>query len=216
VYPDDFSKNLTLAHKILLSALQWERKTQQIQKERNAINVKLRNELDELSKQKQQIEKVTETKETELENENTAIKAREKVVAELRKQLTEQSEQLKTVQKYFMLTSTQGLDFATKAFRLNPSPAPMLEIVLVAGRLGQLRSRVTKFCKDLFDDFEKNQGQYSRQDGYRLRLGAVRIACIHLRQIARATKNTELAVFYRDKIAEYDRKREALAREKRW
>jgi hypothetical protein len=216
VYPDDFSKNLTLAHKILLSAVQLQHNIQQMRKEQNAINAKLKNELEELRKQKQQIEKGTEATEAELENAKAAIKAREKVVAELRKQLAEQSEQLKTVEKYLMVVSKQGLDFAAKAFGLNPSPAPMLEIVLIAGRLGQLRSRVTKFCKDLFDDFEKNQGQYSRQDGYRLRLGAARIACIHLREIARATKNTELAIVYRDKIAEYDRKREALAREKRW
>ena len=92
----------------------------------------------------------------------------------------------------------------------------MLEIVLVAGRIGQLRLHVTNFCKNLFDDFEKNQGQYSRQDGYRLRLGAARIACIHLQRIAQVAKNTELVKLYGDKITEYDRKREALAREKRW
>ncbi len=258
VYPDDFSKSLTLAHKMLLSAAHWEEQRRQIEKGENAATVKLNREtatirtkekavaqlkkklaglseqldgltqrlqgtqqqggpeLEELLKQKQQIEKAIETTETELENENTAIKASEKAVAELREQLAEQSEQLKTVQKYLMVVSRQGLDFATKAFKLNPSPAPMLEIVLVAGRIAQLRPHVTNFCKNLFDDFEKNQGQYSRQDGYRLRLGAVRIACIHLQRIAQATKNTELATLYSDKITEYDRKREALAREKRW
>lgn len=258
VYPDDFSKSLTLAHKMLLFAAHRENERRQIEKLENAQTVKLNretaivrtkqketarsrdtlaalsgksdalqqrlqvaeqqatSELEELRKQKQQIEKAIEAKEAELENQNTAIKASQKVVARCKADLAALSEQSKTVRQDIAVVGGQGLDFAIKAHNLNPSPAPMLEMVLLAGGCAQLRPRVTNFCKNLFDDFEKKEDQYRRQDGYRLKLGAVRIACIHLQKVAQATKKTELARLYGGKITEYDRKREALAREKRW
>ena len=86
----------------------------------------------------------------------------------------------------------QGLDFAIKAFNLNPSPAPMIEIVIVAARFAELKPRIDDFCRKVVDDFVKNRDLYTKQDGYRLRIEAVRLACMHLERVAQAEKNTEL------------------------
>ncbi|MHC4500665.1 MAG: hypothetical protein ACYS21_16325, partial [Planctomycetota bacterium] len=50
----------------------------------------------------------------------------------------------------------KGLDFAVAAFELNPSGAPMQEI-LSAAKFAELKPRVNDFCRTWFDDFTQNK-----------------------------------------------------------
>ncbi|MHC4585053.1 MAG: hypothetical protein ACYS3N_11010, partial [Planctomycetota bacterium] len=59
-----------------------------------------------------------------------------------------------------------GFDFAVKAFELIQSPAPMLEIILVASRFAELRPDVQKFCEDYIDKFTENEAKWANEDGY--------------------------------------------------
>jgi hypothetical protein len=110
----------------------------------------------------------------------------------------------------------KGLNFAIEAFNLNPSPAPMLEIILVAARLVELRPDVDKFCKDYIDKFTENKTNWAKQDGYRHRVEAARLASFHLENIARTQKNTKLAEFYTDIRRRCLNERRVLAKERRW
>jgi hypothetical protein len=110
----------------------------------------------------------------------------------------------------------EGLDCAIKAFNLNPSPAPMIEVVLLAARFPELKSRIDDFCRKVVDDFVKNKNLYTKQDGYRLRIEAIRLACMHSERVARAEKNTELEKFYDDEIAKCEEERNRLSDEQRW
>jgi len=110
----------------------------------------------------------------------------------------------------------QALEFAIKAFQLNPSPAPMVEIILVATRYAELKPRINEFCKDYVDQFVKNQKQLSRQHSYRHKVEACRLACAHLRNGALAQNDTERVHFYDDLIKKCEKERDRLFREKRW
>ncbi len=108
----------------------------------------------------------------------------------------------------------QGLDFAIKAFHLNPSAAPMMEIIYAAGRFAELKPHVTNFCKNYFDTFVKNKDTYLKQDGYRLKVQSVHLAGIHLEKVAREQKDIKLANFYATKTKEYASERDKMF--KRW
>ena len=110
----------------------------------------------------------------------------------------------------------QGLDFAIKAFNLNPSPAPMIEIVLVAARFAEVKPRIDDFCRKVVDDFVKNKNLYTKRDGYRLRVEAVRLACMHLERVAQVEKNTERQEFYAAERRKCEEERERLSDEQRW
>jgi len=111
---------------------------------------------------------------------------------------------------------TEGLNFAIEAFNLNPSPAPMLEIILVAASFAELRPDVDKFCEDYIDKFAKNKDNWANQNGYRHRVEAARLACFHLENVARMQNNTKLAEFYADAGRQCRYERELLGEEKRW
>jgi len=108
----------------------------------------------------------------------------------------------------------QGLDFAIKAFNLNPSSAPMMEIILLATRFVELRPLIDEFCKNYFDSFEKNKDDYANQNGYRLKVQAAHLAGIHLEKVAREQKDTKLANFYDEKTKEFASERDKMF--KRW
>jgi len=110
----------------------------------------------------------------------------------------------------------QGLDFAIKAYNLNPSPAPMIEIVLVAARFPEIKPRIDDFCKAVFNDFVKNKNLYVKKHGYRLRVEAVRLACLHLEKVAQAAKNTELQQLYAAERIKCEEERSRLSDEQRW
>jgi len=90
----------------------------------------------------------------------------------------------------------KGLDFAVQAFNLNPSPAPMREIILVASGFAELKPHVKKFCEDYVNKFIENEADWANQDGYRNRVEAARLACFYLENVARTQRNTKLADFY--------------------
>jgi len=110
----------------------------------------------------------------------------------------------------------RGLDFAIAAFNLNPSPTPMLEIMVSAARFAELVPQVTDFCRSYAEGFTKNKQVYAGQHGYRLKLEAARLACIHLQKVAGAQGNAKLAESYLAKIREYERERDRISDQKRW
>ena len=93
----------------------------------------------------------------------------------------------------------KGLRLAIEAFNLNPSPTPIMEILLVAARFTELRPEIDKFCEDYVNKYQENKAQWFKQDGYRLRIEAARFAYIHLRKVAQAAGNRKLATSYTEK-----------------
>jgi len=108
-----------------------------------------------------------------------------------------------------------GLDFAIKAFELNPSQAPIRKIIYAA-RFPELRARVIKFCKDYFDRFTKNKHSWAKQDGYHHRMVAALVVGNYLRKVAQRQKNTQDAEFYAAKIQQYRDERISMLETKRW
>jgi hypothetical protein len=110
----------------------------------------------------------------------------------------------------------QGLEFTIKAFNSNPSPTPMLEAVFVAARFPELIPRIDDFCRNVVDDFTKNRDLYTKQNGYRLRVEAVRLACMRLERMAQTEKNTERLEFYAAARRRCEEERNRLSDEQRW
>ena len=110
----------------------------------------------------------------------------------------------------------RGLDLAIQAFNLNPSPTPMLEIMVNAARFTELVLQVNSFCKSYSDSFTKNEQVYARRHGYRFRLEAARLACVHLERVARAQGDAKLAESYTTRIRGCDTERERISNEQRW
>lgn len=115
-----------------------------------------------------------------------------------------------------LTTRTKGFDFVKKAFDENCSPAPMLEMILVAARTQELIPQITEFCKTWVDDFEKNKDKYRAQNGYRLKLEAARLACIHLEKAAQAQKDAKFADTYVARMRDYTIERDGISETKRW
>lgn len=109
----------------------------------------------------------------------------------------------------------RGLDFAIKAFELNPSQAPAREI-LYATKFAELKPLVNDFCKNYLDDFARNKNLYAKQDGYLHRIWVALLTTDYLRRIAKMQKNTKLAQFYGAKRREYKSEQEPLHKRKRW
>jgi hypothetical protein len=110
----------------------------------------------------------------------------------------------------------KGFDFAVRAFKLNPSPAPMREIMLIASQFAEIKPQVDKFCEDYVEDFIENESVWMQQNGYRNRVEATRMACLYLGNIARKMKNTELANFYDTQANKCVSELLRVARDKRW
>ena len=109
----------------------------------------------------------------------------------------------------------QGLNFAIKAFEINPSQAPMQQI-LSAAKFNDLKPRVDDFCKDYFDDFEENKQRYIKKHGYHNRITAVLIACNYLQKIAGKKENADGTKFYAAKKQQYNNEAKKLREGKRW
>jgi len=97
----------------------------------------------------------------------------------------------------------KGLVHAIKAFRENPSPAPLLEIVQIAARYPNLEQAILRFCEESVQDFEAHKSEYVKQHGYRARLESARLICAYLQNIAVDQKNTQAAIMYTEKVKEY-------------
>ena len=115
-----------------------------------------------------------------------------------------------------ILEKKKGFDFAVKAFELNESPAPMLEIILVASRFADLRPQVQTFCEDYLKRFRENESKWAEEDGYRNRVEAGRLASYYLESVARLQKNTELVDFYVTQQNRYVGELIRIAQIKRW
>jgi len=115
-----------------------------------------------------------------------------------------------------ILEKKKGFDFAVKAFELTESPAPMIEIILVAARFAELRPHVQKFCEGYIKRFTENEAKWVNEDGYRDRIEAGRLAGYYLESVAQAQKNTELVNFYRAQQQKYVSELIRVSLIKRW
>ena len=110
----------------------------------------------------------------------------------------------------------KALDFAIKAVNLNPMPNTILEILLMATNFSELSSRVNQFCSDYFNEFIAKKDVWAKQDGYRHKVEAVRLACYHLKKLAQAQRDTKLVNFYAGKEIEYLEELTMIHQSKRW
>jgi len=109
----------------------------------------------------------------------------------------------------------KGFDFAVRAFELNPSPTPMMEILTFAN-FAELKPNVDKVCEIFFRQYSENRDKWSRQDGYRLKTLAAQLACYHLRYAARSRGDRKLEEFYAEKEAECFGELTRISENKRW
>jgi hypothetical protein len=110
----------------------------------------------------------------------------------------------------------KGFAFALEAFKLEQSPTPMLEIMAFGAKYLDLKPEVDKLCEGYMEEFTQNKDLWARQDGYRLRIEAARLACFHLKTLARANGNTEVADRYGVEENEYLDELGWLSASKRW
>jgi len=110
----------------------------------------------------------------------------------------------------------KGFDFAVKAFDLNPSPAPMQEVMFVASRFAQIQPDVNKFCENYVREFVENEAAWAKLDGYRDRVEAARLACFYLGEVTRTEGNTKLANFYANQEKKCLLELLRVAQSKRW
>jgi len=103
-----------------------------------------------------------------------------------------------------------GLAAAQEAFKLNPSTAPVRELLFAAEH--GFRGQVEKFCENYFMYFAKNIDTYAKQDGFGRRLRAAlfagsQLAKKHMDAYEKSKSEEELKLvkFYTSKMKEYDR-----------
>ncbi|HUW20686.1 MAG TPA: hypothetical protein VMW16_15415, partial [Sedimentisphaerales bacterium] len=109
----------------------------------------------------------------------------------------------------------QGLEFAVKAFDLDPSFGPTQKI-LYAARFAELRPAVIKFFQDYLDRFAANKNDWAKQDGYHHKIVAALNAANYLRQMAQSQKDTARIELYDARIREYNDEQAIVMRTKRW
>jgi hypothetical protein len=110
----------------------------------------------------------------------------------------------------------KALDFAIKAFNLNPMPTTILEILLMGTNFAELNSGVNQFCSDYFNEFKEKKDVWSKQDGYRHKVEAVRLVSYHLKKLAQSRRDTKLVNFYAGKEIEYGDELKRIHESKRW
>ncbi|MCL5278615.1 MAG: hypothetical protein M1376_01755 [Planctomycetes bacterium] len=110
----------------------------------------------------------------------------------------------------------KGLEYIAKALQDCPTPAPMVEMLLIGMQSPELRPRIDDVCQKYVDDFENNKNGYARQDGYNMRLQAARLALTRLEQKAKTDKDTKSAQIFRTRIDQYRVELDRLAQQKKW
>jgi hypothetical protein len=110
----------------------------------------------------------------------------------------------------------KGLEAAIKAFTLNPSATPMLEIIRAGQKTAKLNPFIYNFIRSYLDDFTKNKSTYAKQHGYSRNLMAARVASEYLQKVAERQKDIKLAQFYGTRIREYDDEVKRLTKAQRW
>ena len=109
----------------------------------------------------------------------------------------------------------KGLDLAFKAFELNPSQVPMVEIVSAA-RVAELKHNIDNYCRKYITDFAKNENRYAKQDGYHNRITAALLASDYLQKVAKSRKHQEKTKFYAANINNLNSERKEILKDKRW
>lgn len=109
-----------------------------------------------------------------------------------------------------------GLEFAFKAFNLKPSPAPMLEIIATAAKFAELRPQIEDFCKNFVDESVKHKDDWEKQDGYRNKSEAARMASLYLLQLSKVQKDDQLRKFYTAQVKQCLDGRTRTYKSKRW
>jgi hypothetical protein len=92
----------------------------------------------------------------------------------------------------------------------------MLEIMVYAPMFSELKPLVTSFCRNYHDQFTKGKADLMKKDGYRLRLEAARLACVHLQKAARERGDIEGAKRYTEETKKYIDERLKISKRKRW
>lgn len=110
----------------------------------------------------------------------------------------------------------KGLEMVIKAFQLNPSPGPMLDLLLIAAQYPDLQQRVNEVCVQYTTQFEENKSDYARHDGYNLRLEAARLAMVRRKQVADAQGNKEASETCLNRMKRYLIERDFISDRKRW
>ncbi len=113
------------------------------------------------------------------------------------------------------IAKSKALNWAFEAFKLKPSQVVVNKII-IASKSPELKLRVDEFCKNSFDDFEKNKNSYIHQDGYHNRIVVALLTGKYLYRNAMRNKDKKLARFYADKNKECQNERKALLATKRW
>jgi hypothetical protein len=110
----------------------------------------------------------------------------------------------------------KGLDHLAKALNDYPSPAPMVDMLVIGSQAAELRPKIDEICQQYAKDFEENKAVYARQDGYNFRLHVARMAMARLEQVAKAMNNSESAQTLHTRIVQYKTELDELARRKKW
>ena len=110
----------------------------------------------------------------------------------------------------------QAFDAAKRAFELQPSAAPMAEIIVRGARYPEFASDVYTFCKNFVDEFEQEKKVWTKKHGHRERLNAARLACVHLEKASREPKDVELREFYSQKKNEYIAELKDIVKTRKW
>ena len=110
----------------------------------------------------------------------------------------------------------KGLDYLIEAYELNPTPAPVIEVLRWAVRFTPLHTEVTTFCQQIADDFDAQKDVFINQDGYRGRLEAARMSCRHLARLANQRNNTVEADRYTQRAKVLSAERDWQGARTRW
>ncbi|UCD49620.1 MAG: hypothetical protein JSW27_19070 [Phycisphaerales bacterium] len=113
-------------------------------------------------------------------------------------------------------SKAEGLQRVMKAFELDPSPAPLLVLLLVASLFKELRPQIDEFCAGYAAEFETNKAKYAGHHGYNLRLEAARLALLRMEQLARIKGNNAAAQTCVEQMNEYIAERNRISNRKRW
>lgn len=110
-----------------------------------------------------------------------------------------------------------GLEKIVKAFELNPSPQPMVRLLLSTPPVPELYNRVSEVCLEYVTNFEENGEElYVGQDGYNFRLEAARLALFRVEELAKQRGDTDEAAARVEQRDRYLDERNEISQAKRW
>ncbi len=113
-------------------------------------------------------------------------------------------------------TRRQGVDLIAKTLRTNPTPAPMLDLLMSANRYPDLRAEIDQIAIDFALEFEQNKAKYASHDGYALRMEAARLCLVRLEQASKEQGKPKDAEIYADRAERYAAERLRIFAAKRW